>query len=131
MHRLIKVSNTGREDTRAWDVDARFHIFMCVLDKRLLYFTLFSFFLSRVFTLPNLGLTTPPPPGTYNPNASGSNVWSAQCQGLRRRQRTPNPRTGIKIPPGIEPGPRIWKAGTLPTTPWRLTLFLQNIISKN
>ena len=59
---------------------------------------------------PNLGLT---PCGTYNPNARDSdaqgraslNMWSAQCQGLRRRQhRTehnghmPKPRIGIKIP---------------------------------
>ena len=34
---------------------------------------------------------------------------------------TPNPRTEIKIPdpPGNEPGPPGWKAGTLPTTPLR------------
>ena len=34
---------------------------------------------------------------------------------------TPNPRTYGKLkflsPPGIEPGPPGWKAGTLPTTP--------------
>ena len=74
---------------------------------------------------PNLGLT--PPPGTYSPNARGSdafrgsnclwtrildtqarasvNVWSAQCKSLRSRQHrtehkrhAPNPRTEIKIP---------------------------------
>ena len=36
---------------------------------------LFSFFLLLVFTLPNLGLTTP---GTYNPNARGSDA----CRGV-------------------------------------------------
>ena len=83
----------------------------------LLIFHLFTLTQSRTYT-----------PGTYKPNAHGSdacrwsnslwtrtrdrytqgraslNVWSAQCQGLRRRQHrtehkghTPNPRTEIKI----------------------------------
>ena len=86
-----------------------------------LVFFFFAYLPSR-----NLGLT---PPGTYKPNARGSdacrgsnslwtrtldkytrraslNVWSAQCQGFRRRQQgqntdkghTLNPRTEIKIP---------------------------------
>ena len=56
-------------------------------------------------------------------------MLSAQCQGLRRRQhRTehkghthPIPGQKLKFltPPGIEPGPPSWKAGTLPTTPRR------------
>ena len=44
---------------------------------------------------------------------------------------TPNPRTEIKIPdpPGIEPEPLGWKAGTLPTTPRRrITFFLLILI---
>ena len=67
------------------------------------------------------------------------NVWSAQCQGLRRRQHwiehdkghTPNPRTEIKIPDpagnrtrAAAPG---WKAGTLPTTLRRLSPITHHI----
>ena len=43
------------------------------------------------------------------------NVWSDQCQGLRRKQHrtkhrhTPNPRTEIKIPDPA--GNRTWAAG--------------------
>ena len=99
-------------------------------------------FLLRLFTLPG---SRPTPPGlksqmpvgqmsvggatvsgpehqTDTQGRASLNVWSAQCQGLRRRQHrrehkghTPNPRTEIKIP-GIEPGPPGWKAGTLTTT---------------
>ena len=90
--------------------------------------------LLRSFTIPQSRTYTP---GTYNPNARGLGVcrgsnslwtrtltctqglaslnkWSAQCQGLRRRQHsteykghTPSPRIEIKIPdpPGIELGP--------------------------
>ena len=56
------------------------------------------------------------------------NVWSAQCQGLRRRQHriehkghTPNPRTEIKIvdPAGNRARAAGWKEWTLPITPRR------------
>ena len=53
------------------------------------------------------------------------NVWSAQCQGFRRRQhRSEHKGQKLKflIPPGIEPGRPGWKAGILPTT---ATDFLQ------
>ena len=63
------------------------------------------------------------------------NVWSAQCQGLRRRQHrteqkghAPNPRTEIKIadPAGnrTRAAPPGWKAGTLPTTPRRRIILI-------
>ena len=44
---------------------------------------------------------------------------------------TPNPRTEIKIPdpPGIEPEPPGWKAGTLPTTPRRRIIIKNNSIN--
>ena len=86
--------------------------------------TILSYFLSFFFIYfpsPNLGLT---PPGTYNPNARGSdtcrgatgygtehqrdtqgrasvNVWSVQCQGLCRRN------TGQNTDNGHTPNPRI------------------------
>ena len=48
---------------------------------------------------------------------------------------TPNLRIGIIIPdpPGIEPGPPGWKAGTLPITPRRRLLYSLTIyfVSKN
>ena len=54
-------------------------------------------------------------------------MWSAQCQGLRRRQHRAEHRQVQKLkfltPPGIEPGPPGWKAGTLPTMP-RISLLL-------
>ena len=99
---------------------------------------------------PNLGLT---PPGTYNPNARGSDacrgsnsLWTwtidkytraglPECvvstmsgpppkttQDRTQTKDTP-PIPGQKLkfltPPGIEPGPPRWKAGTQPTTPRR------------
>ena len=65
-------------------------------------------------------------------------MWSAQCQGLRRRQYrtehrqrthpTPGQEWKFLTPPGIEPGPPGWKAEALPTTPRRPTWLLFNLI---
>ena len=110
-----------------------------------------SFFLSfflHVFILPNVGLS---PPGTYNPNARGSDACrgsnSLWTRTLDRYTRAglpqcvvstisgPPPKTtwdthpipGQKLkfltPPGTEPGPPDWKAGTLLTTPWQRMCF--------
>ena len=97
-----------------------------------------------------LGLT---PPGTYKPNARGSDacrgsnsLWTRTLNrytraGLpecvvstmsepppkttqdRTQTKDTHPIPGLKFkfltPPGIEPGPPGWKAGTVPTTPRR------------
>ena len=110
-------------------------------------FFFFFFFFFAYLPSPNLGLT---PPGTYKPNACReSNSLLTRTLGRYTRAGLPecvfstmsgpppkitgqntkdtHPILGQKLkfltPLGIEPGPPVWKVGTLPTTPRRRINF--------
>ena len=119
----------------------------------------FFFFVFAYLPSPNLGLTHP---GTYKPNARGSDAcrgsnnlwtrildrytWAGLSECVVRTMSGPPPKTtqdrtqakethtipGHKLkfltPPGVEPGPPGWKAGTLPTMPRRRIAILQGLL---
>ena len=116
------------------------------------------FLLLLLFTLPNLGLTPTLGLTTQMPVSQmpvGGTVFGPEHQtytraGLpecvvntmsgpppetiqdrtQRKDTHPISRQKLKFltPPGIEPGPTGWKAGTLPTTPRRLIKWVTNCL---